>query len=156
MAKQESVEEIKGKLAKAKSIVILNYQGLNVTDSTKLREEFRKNNGEYKVYKNRLILRALNELNIAGFDEVLQGNTSIAISYEDEVSAPKIAYNAMKTSTVLSVKGGIVNGKAVEISYIEKLSKLPSKDVLIAQLLGMLQAPVRNLACVLQQVSEKN
>lgn len=154
-AKQQIVEEIKEKISNAKSVVILNYSGLTVEQDTKLRNEFRKQNGEYKVYKNRLINLALKDLNIEGFEKVLEGNTSIAFSYEDEVGAPRIAYTAMKDIKALSAKGGIVNGKAVELSYIEKLSKLPSKEVLIAQLLGMLKAPVRSLACVLSQVSEK-
>lgn len=154
-AKQQIVEEIKEKISNAKSVVLLNYSGLTVEQDTKLRNEFRKQNGEYKVYKNRLINLALKDLNIEGFEKVLEGNTSIAFSYEDEVGAPRIAYTAMKDIKALSAKGGIVNGKAVELSYIEKLSKLPSKEVLIAQLLGMLKAPVRSLACVLSQVSEK-
>ncbi len=154
-AKQQIVEEIKEKISNAKSVVLLNYTGLTVEQDNKVRNAFRKENGEYKVYKNRLINLALKDLNIEGFDKVLEGNTSIAFSYEDEVGAPRIAYNAMKDIKELSAKGGIVNGKAVELSYIEKLSKLPSKEVLIAQLLGMLKAPVRSLACVLSQVSEK-
>ena len=154
-AKQQIVEEIKEKISNAKSVVLLNYTGLTVEQDTKLRNEFRKQNGEYKVYKNRLINLALKDLNIEGFDKVLEGNTSIAFSYEDEVGAPRIAYNAMKDIKALSAKGGIINGEAVELSYVEKLSKLPSKEVLIAQLLGMLKAPVRSLACVLSQFSEK-
>ena len=154
-AKQQIVEEIKEKISNAKSVVLLNYTGLTVEQDNKVRNAYRKENGEYKVYKNRLINLALKDLNIEGFDKVLEGNTSIAFSYEDEVGAPRIAYNAMKDIKELSAKGGIVNGKAVELSYIEKLSKLPSKEVLIAQLLGMLKAPVRSLACVLSQVSEK-
>ena len=154
-AKQQIVEEIKEKISNAKSVVLLNYTGLTVEQDNKVRNAFRKENGEYKVYKNRLINLAFKDLNIEGFDKVLEGNTSLAFSYEDEVGAPRIAYNAMKDIKALSAKGGIVNGKAVELSYIEKLSKLPSKDMLIAQLLGMLKAPIRSLACVLSQVSEK-
>ena len=153
--KQRIVEEIKEKVSNAKSVVLLSYNGLTVAQDNAIRSAFRKENGEYKVYKNRLINLAFKELNVQGFDSVLEGNTSIAFSYEDEVGAPRIAYNAMKDISALSAKGGIINGEAVELSYIEKLSKLPSKETLIAQLLGMLKAPVRSLACVLSQVSEK-
>ena len=153
--KQRIVEEIKEKVSNAKSIVLLNYTGLTVAQDNAVRNAFRKENGEYKVYKNRLISLAFKELNLEGFDKVLEGNTSIAFSYEDEVGAPRIAYKAMKEISALSAKGGIINGKPVELSYVEKLSKLPSKEVLLAQLLGMLKAPVRSLACVLSQVSEK-
>ena len=121
--KQRIVEEIKEKVSNAKSVVLLNYSGLTVAQDNAVRNAFRKENGEYKVYKNRLINLAFKELNIGGFDSILEGNTSIAFSYEDEVGAPRIAYNAMKDIKALSAKGGIVNGKPVELSYIEKLSK---------------------------------
>lgn len=153
--KQRIVEEIKEKVSNAKSVVLLNYNGLTVAQDNEVRNAFKKENGEYKVYKNRLINLAFKELNIEGFDNILEGNTSMAFSYNDEVAAPRIAYTAMKNIKALSAKGGIINGKPVELSYVEKLSKLPSKETLIAQLLGMLKAPVRSLACVLQQVSEK-
>lgn len=153
--KESIVEEIKEKVQKAKSIVILNYNGLTVEQDTALRNAFRKENGEYKVYKNRLINIAFKELNINGFDNILEGNTSIAFGYEDEVSAPRIAYKAMKDVSALTAKGGVINGAPVELSYLEKLSKLPSKETLIAQLLGMLKAPVRSLACVVSQIAEK-
>ena len=89
-AKKELVAEIKDKLSRAKCVVFVDYRGLNVAQDTEMRTEFRKNNSDYKVYKNRLVLRAANELGISGLEEHLQGTSAIAFGYEDEVGAAKI------------------------------------------------------------------
>ena len=93
--KANVVAEIKDKLSKAKSVVFVDYQGISVSADTKLRSEFRNNNSDYKVYKNRLMLRALNELGYTGFESYLEGTTSFAFGFEDEVCAPKVLTNNM-------------------------------------------------------------
>ena len=153
--KANIVSEIKDKLSRAKSVVFVDYKGINVTDDTKLRSEFRKNNDDYKVYKNRLMLRALNELGYTGFDSYLEGTTAFAFGYEDEVSAPKVVTETSKNNKNLVVKCGIVNGKLADKEEIEKLGNLPNKETLIAQLLCVLNGPARNLACTLKAISEK-
>ena len=149
------VNEIKDKLSKAKTVVFVDYKGINVTDDTKLRSEFRKNNDDYKVYKNRLMLRALNELGYTGFDSYLEGTTAFAFGYEDEVSAAKVVTETSKTNKNLVIKCGIVNGKLVDKAEVEKIGSLPNKETLIAQLLCALNGPARKLACTLKAVSEK-
>lgn len=153
--KVQTVAEIKDKFSRAKSIVFVEYKGTNVAQDTALRSQFRKDGTEYKVYKNKLMLRALNELGITGCDDLLQGTTSVAINYEDEVLPAKAVADAMATNSNLVFKFGIQNGEKVDADYVTKLSKIPSKEVLIAQLLTMLQAPVRTLACTLKAVAEK-
>lgn len=153
--KVQTVAEIKDKFSRAKSIVFVEYKGTNVAQDTALRSQFRKDGTEYKVYKNKLMLRALNELGITGCDDLLQGTTSVAINYEDEVLPAKAVANAMSTNSNLVFKFGIQNGEKVDADYVTKLSKIPTKEVLIAQLLTMLQAPVRTLACTLKAVAEK-
>ena len=153
--KVQTVAEIKDKFSRAKSIVFVEYKGTNVAQDTALRTQFRKDGTEYKVYKNKLMLRALNELGITGCDDLLQGTTSVAINYEDEVLPAKAVADAMATNSNLVFKFGIQNGEKVDADYVTKLSKIPTKEVLIAQLLTMLQAPVRSLACTLKAVAEK-
>ena len=148
-AKKLIVEEIKEKISKSKSITFVDYRGLNVESDTKLRRDFKNAGAEYKVYKNRLMLRALNECNIEVDEKLFEGTTAVAFSYNDEVSAPKIVMESVEKDKVLTVKFGIVNGKAVDAEEIKALSKLPSKEVLIAQLLSMLNAPATSLANVL-------
>lgn len=153
--KTQVVAEIKEKVEKAKSIVFIEYKGTNVAQDTKLRASFRKDGTEYKVYKNKLLLRALNELGKTGCDELLTGTTAVAFNYNDEVAPAKAVAEAMKDNSNLVFKFGYLNGEFVDASYVTKLSQIPSKEVLIAQLLTMLQAPVRGLACTLKAIAEK-
>ena len=148
-AKKLLVAEIKEKLANAKSVTFVDYNALTVAEDTKLRQEFKKNGAEYKVYKNKLLLLALSELGINGVEQYLHGTTAVAFSYNDEVSGAKIACNAADDTKKLTVKFGLLNGNFVDSKEIEALAKLPSKEVLIAKLLGTLNAPISALARVL-------
>ena len=149
------VTEIKDKLSKAKTVVFVDYKGINVSDDAKMRSKFRKNNDDYKVYKNRLVLRALNELGLEGYESYLEGTTAFAFGYEDEVSAAKVVTETMKENKNLSIKCGILNGEFMDKANMERLGNLPNKETLIAQLLCVLNGPARNLACTLKAISEK-
>ncbi len=154
-AKKQIVEEIKEKYSKSKSVVFINYKGINVEQDTKLRKSFRENNVEYKIYKNRLIKIALDELGVTGYDaKYLDGTTSVAFG-ADEVGAATVLFKAIKDFKILEAKFGIVNGEIVDAAQIEALSKIPSKEVLIAQLLGMLNAPIAALARALDAIAKK-
>lgn len=153
--KKAVVEEIKEKLSKAKSVVFVDFKGINVTQDTALRAEMRKDNSEYKVYKNRLIAKAFSELGIAGADEYLHGTTSVAFSYNSEVAVAKLIGDFRKENENINVKFGMLDGKIIDAEFVNKLSKIPSREVLLTQLVGMLQAPIRNLAVVLNAVAGK-
>ena len=155
-AKKQIVEEFKEKFNKSKSVIFINYKGINVEQDTKLRKNFREKNVDYKIYKNRLIKIALDELGVTNYDaKYLDGTTSVAFG-EDEVGAASVLYNAIKDFKLLETKFGIVNGEVVDAAQIEALSKIPSKEILIAQLLGMLNAPVAALARVLDAIAKKD
>lgn len=143
------VEEIKEKIQNAKSMVFLDYKGLNVNNDILLRREFKKNNCEYKVYKNRLVLRALNDLGITGYEERLQNTLSVAFSYADETDAPRIAKKALADNPTMAIKFGIVGTDFVDEAGIKELAELPSREVLVAKLLSMLNAPATQLCGVL-------
>lgn len=151
--KEQVVAEIKDKFERSKSLVFVEYAGTTVAQVTDLRNQIRKANAEYKVYKNKLMQRALSELNIEC--PALEGTTAVAISYDDEVAPAHVVVNAGKDNEHLKVKFGVVNGKVVDESYVKTLAHIPSRDVLLAQLVGMLQAPIRNLACTLKAVADK-
>ena len=89
-AKKLLVEEIKEKIQKAKSLTFVDYRGLTVEEDTKMRSEFRKAGAEYKVYKNRLLLIALEACGITGLDKVLEGTSAVAFGYDDEIAPNKI------------------------------------------------------------------
>ena len=148
-AKKQIVEEIKDKVSKAKSVTFASYNALTVAEDTEMRREFKKNGAEYKVYKNKLLLLALSELGINGAESFLHGTTAVAFSYDDEVSGAKITCQTAEKTKKLSVKFGLLNGNFVDSKEIEALAKLPSKEVLVAKLLGTLGAPISALARVL-------
>lgn len=148
-AKKQIVEEIKSKLSQSKSVTFASYNGLTVQEDMEMRREFKKNGAEYKVYKNKLLLLALSELGINGAEEYLHGTTAVAFSYDDEVSGAKILCETADKGGKLSVKFGLLNGNFVDGEEIKALAKLPSKEVLVAKLLGTLNAPISALARVL-------
>lgn len=154
-AKKGLVEEIKENLKNSKSAVILDYRGLNAEEDTKLRKNARAKNVIYKVYKNRLMVKALNELGITGYNpQDFEGTTSIAFA-QDEVSAAKIISDAKKEFNKLEIKFGILDQAVISKEEVEKLSKIPSKEVLIAMLLGGLNAPMAALCRALDAISKK-
>ena len=153
--KKELVESIKSELKEANSIVFVDYRGITVAEDTAMRKEFRENNVKYKVFKNRLLVRALNDLNITGFDEkMFEGTTAVAYS-TDEVAPAKVFCKHQKDLNKMAVKFGIVNGQIMDKAQVEELAEIPSKEVLIAMLLGTLNAPVSALARALNAIAEK-
>ena len=155
-AKKVIVEEIKDKINKAVSLTFVDYRGLTVEEDTKMRAELRKANVEYKVYKNRLLLKALEELGMTGYADILEGTTAVAFGMHDEVSAPKILVDTAEKTKKMQVKGGILNGARIDAKMVETLAKIPSKEVLISKLLYLLQSPVRSVAIALNAIAEKN
>lgn len=154
-AKKQLVQEIIEQFKAAKSIVFVDYRGLNVAQDTELRRSFRKEGVTYKVYKNRLMVRALNEMGVTDYDPTMfEGTTSVAIG-SDEVAPAKVFAQAMKQYKKMDFKFGIVNGNIVSKEEIVALSKLPNKETLVAMLLGMLQAPVSGLARALSEIAKK-
>lgn len=154
-AKKEVVNEIKNNFSSASSIVFANYSGVTVEEDTKLRKSARENGIIYKVYKNRLMLIALKELGIDGFDpKNLEGTTSVAIA-KDEVSAAKLIGKAGEDFKKLDVKFGIVNGKVISKAEVEALAKVPDRLTLMAMLVRGLTGPISSFARAINAVAEK-
>ena len=153
--KKELVEQIKGELKEAKSIVFVDYRGITVAEDTAMRKEFRENGVTYKVFKNRLLIRALDSLGITGYDpKMFEGTTAVAFS-TDEVMPAKVFCKHSKELKKMTVKFGIVNGQIMNQAQVEALADIPSREVLIAMLLGTLNAPVAALARALNAIAEK-
>lgn len=148
-AKKLVVEDIKSKIQAAKSVVFVKFVGLTVAEDTELRKEFRKNNVEYKVLKNTLIKRAFNDLGITSFDEELNGPTSVAFG-ADETAAAKVIVDATKKyENKVAVKCAYVENEKIDENGVKALAAMPSKEELIAKMLGSLQAPITNFVGVL-------
>ena len=154
-AKKELVEEIKNKIQSSISLTFVDYRGLTVEEDTKMRRALREAGVEYKVYKNRLLLKALEDLGMTGYEDILQGTTAVAFGMQDEVSGPRIIVETSEQTKKMQVKGGILNGSRVEADMVNQLAKIPSKEVLISKLLYLLQSPVRSVAIALNAIAEK-
>ena len=154
-AKKVLVEEIKNKIQSAVSLTFVDYRGLTVEEDTKMRRDLRAANVEYKVYKNRLLLKALEDLGYNGYNDVLEGTTAVAFGMQDEVSAPKILVETAEKSKKMQIKCGILNGNRIDAAMVNELAKIPSKEVLISKLLYVLQSPVRSVAIALNAIAEK-
>ena len=149
--KTRLVEEFKETLKDCKNFIITDYRGLTVEQISDLRNKLRENGVVYQVVKNNLIKIALKDAKIEGMDEYLFGPSAIAFAQDDPVSPSKILVDFAK-GTKLEVKGGFSEGKAIGIDDIKALSSLPSKEVLLSQVLGSLKAPANNLVGVLSGV----
>lgn len=149
------VEEIKGFAKDSKSIVLVDYKGLSVAQATELRKAFREAGATYKVYKNRLMKIAFEELGINFDSNLLEGTTAVAFHSEDPLVPAKIAVDGEGKYKALTVKAAWMDGKQLDVEETRKLAAIPSKEVLVAQLLGLLTMPVRGLAVALKQIAEK-
>ena len=154
-AKIAKVAEIKEKLQNANSFVMLDYKGLTVAQDTELRKEYREAGVVYHVYKNRLMKIALNELGYNQFDEDLNGTTAIAIGSEDIAAPARIAVAKAKQFKKIKLKCGFVDGSYLDEAGVQVLATLPTKEGLVSQLLGMLQAPIASYARVLKAIAEQ-
>ena len=150
------VEEIKNYAAEAKAIVLVDYKGLTVEEVSALRKSFREAGAVYKVYKNRLMKIAFESLGINFKTEDLEGTTAVAFHSSDAVVPAKIAVDGANKYKVMQIKAGYCEGKYQTKDEVIALSKIPSKEVLVAQLLGLLTSPMRSFAVAVSEVAKKN
>ena len=153
--KQQEVEGLSEKFAKAKGIVLVDYRGMTVAEDTALRNEMRKNNVEYKVVKNRIMLRAFEKAGYTGLEDVLQGTTAVAISYDDPVTPAKVLSDNAKKINKTALKGGVIEGSVMDEKAIKSVAAITPKTVLLSQLVGLLTSPMRSLAVGLSEVAKK-
>lgn len=151
-AKKVVVEEITQKVKSSKSIVFVDYNKLTVAEVSELRNKCRQAGCEYKVYKNTLVRKALNELGFNQFDADLNGPTAIAFA-KDETSAAKVMVAAAKDyENKIVLKSAFVDSSYVDKAGIKALASMPSKEELIAKMLGSINAPVTNIVGVINNV----
>ncbi len=155
--KQAIVASLTETLQSASSGVLVDYKGITVAEDTALRAELRENGVEYSVVKNTLLRRAADNVGLSELDEVLNGTTSIAISKDDPIAPMRIINKyAKQMGDRFNIKAGFMDGQVLPLEDIAALAELPSKDGLVAQLLGMMLAPITSLAIVLKAIAEKD
>lgn len=155
-AKKQQVAELKSRLDGAIAGVVVSYEGINVADDTKLRKELREAGVQYTVIKNTLLHLAIDGTALAGLDNVLSGTTAIATSADDYVAAARILCNFAETHNNFTVKGGFLDGEVIELDKLNALAKLPSREVLLATVANVLNAPIAAFARVIKAVAEKD
>ena len=153
--KKQVVAEIKEKLQNAQSVVLYDYRGLTVEQVTKLRNECRKAGVEYVVYKNNLIGLAAKEAGIEGLDDYLKGPTAVAFGTNDAVAPAKILSNFIKEVKKTEVKGGILSGNVIDVAGVENLASMPSREVLIARIMGSMMSSVSKFVYCLEAIRKK-
>lgn len=153
--KEEAVKNLAAELKEASLILLVDYRGISVEDVTKLRNEIREANADYKVVKNNIIKRALNANGENGLDEILEGPTALVTSKEDYLAPTKAIYNYSKNNDFYKIKGGIIEGKVMTPEEIITLAKLPSRQELLAKLAGALLGNITKLAATLDAVRVK-
>ena len=152
--KQQQVEEIKAKISSAKSIVIIDYMGLNVAEDTAFRKDLRNAGVEYQVLKNRLVKLAFNELGYTQFDEALNGPTAVAFSSSDAIAPARIIVDNIKKLNKMKAKCGMVEGEYLDEKGVKEIASIPSREILIAKMLGSMLSPITGLAVCLNKIAE--
>nr|WP_320048464.1 50S ribosomal protein L10 [uncultured Desulfuromonas sp.] len=150
--KVQLVEEFAAKLATAKAAFVADYRGLNVDQVNELRGKLRDAGVEYRVVKNTLLRLAAKGTDFECLSEYLQGPTAIAIAQEDPVAPAKVLSDYAKDSKFFELKTAVLEGKILNEAEIKALAELPSREVLLAKMLGSINAPVSNFVGVLAAV----
>ena len=146
------VERLNGSIAG----VIVDYKGINVEDDTKLRKELREAGVNYTVVKNTLLKRAIAETELNGLDSVLEGTTALATSADDYVAAARILCKFADTHKNFEIKNGFIDKEVIDVAKISGLAKLPSREILLANVLGAFQAPISAFARAVQAIVDKD
>jgi len=155
--KEAVVNEIRDKLSRTKSVVLVNSRGLTVEQDTTLRKAMRKaGNIDYKVYKNSMINFAIEGTDFAGLKEYLAGPTAVAFSYEDATAAAAVISKNLKAMPVLEFKAAAIDGEIYDANATKAIAEIPSREVLISRLLGSFKSPMASFARLINAIAEKN
>jgi large subunit ribosomal protein L10 len=150
--KKAIAEELHEKFSKAKVVIVTDYKGMDVAATNQLRRKLREAGIEYRVAKNSLLARASKDTDVEAIIDQFKGPNAIAMSYDDPVAPAKVLTDFMKANAKLEIKVGVLNGKALNIDDIKALSALPSREVLLARVLSVMNAVPTSFVRVLAGV----
>lgn len=140
--KTDLVGALTERLSRAKTIYVTDFTGLKVKNATELRRRFRGVGVEYVVVKNTLLQRALKDASVAGLDSALEGPTALVLAGRDPIGAAKVLADFQKEFERPTVKAGLVDGRLITPAEVKRLASLPSREQLLGQVAGVLQAPL--------------
>jgi len=155
--KKAIVAEIVKKMQEAQAFVLVDYKGIDVEKDTAFRAKARELDVDYKIYKNTFLRFAAKECGFDDLTDALKGSTAVAFCNSDVVAPAKVVSEFAKDNALecLTIKGGVIEGSIASLEELEKIATLPSREALLAKMLGSLQAPISNFACVINAIKEK-
>ena len=153
--KKAIVEDLAEKMGRAASGVLVKYQGITVENDTKLRAAMRAAGVEYSVIKNTLIGKACDKVGFEAMKGELEGMNALAISFDDPIAPAKILKEYADKIETFEIRGGLLEGAVVDAATVNELADIPSKEILVAKLLGSIQSPLYKFAYVLQAIIDK-
>ncbi len=149
LEKERQVEQLRAELAEAGNVILTDFRGLNVREISSLRRKLREVGVNYKVVKNTLLARAAESLGLARLTPYLSGPTGVVFCAEDPIAPAKVLHEFIRQMRKLEVRAGLLEGQVLSPEQIKALAELPPKPVILAQVLGTLQAPMSGLVGVL-------
>ena len=153
--KKGVVADIKEKFEKAQSAVLVDYRGLNVAEVTDLRNQLRKAGVEYAVLKNTMINLAIKDMNLDDMKAHLEGPTAVAFGYEDAIAPAKVLSEFIKKSKKMAIKCGVCDGAYLDEAGVTALANTPSREVLIAKIMGSMMSSVSKFVYALEAIRKK-
>jgi large subunit ribosomal protein L10 len=150
--KEQELQDLTAAFKSADTAILVDYRGLDVPGVTELRRQIRKVNGSYRVVKNTLARRASKGTSFEALEKMFEGTTAVAYTGEDAVALAKALTTFMKGAPTVSIKGAVVQGKAIQPAEVTDLANLPGKPELYSKLLFLLQAPMQQFVSVLAAV----
>jgi large subunit ribosomal protein L10 len=153
--KAQTIDELTQKLRDSKGAVLLDYRGLNVADITALRRQLAGEDVEFQVAKNTLLRIAAERAEVDVAPELLTGPTAVAFGWRDEIAPARLLTEFVRRNRVVSVKGGLIGGRTLNADQITRVAELPTREVLLATMLGGFQAPASRALAVLQAPAQK-
>lgn len=153
--KKTVVAEIKEKFEKAQTVVLVDYRGLNVAEVTDLRNQLRKAGVEYAVLKNTMINLAVKDMGFDGIEAHLEGPTAVAFGYEDMIAPAKILSDFAKKTKKITIKCGVCDGAFLNEEGVQALANLPSKEVLIAKIMGSMMSSVSKFVYCVEAIRKQ-
>lgn len=153
--KKAQVDALAARIKGSVAGVVVDFKGINVEDDTKLRKELREAGIEYTVVKNSILKRAADEAGLSGMDPVLEGTTAIATSAEDYVASARILQKYADAHDFFNIKSGYLDGQVIDLAKIVALAKLPSREVLLATVCNVFNAPIAAFARAVQAIVDE-
>ena len=152
--KQIVIDEIKDKLDKSCSAVVIDYLGTTVEEANAMRKKLREAEVDYKVYKNTMVIRAIEGTDFEPLKDVLVGPSAMAFSYDDSTAPARVLNGVMKEYKKMEFKAGFIDGAFYDASGLQEIANVPSREELLAKFLGSIQSPVSKFVRTLQAIAD--